>query len=106
MAMLPVTAFADGEDPIVPKNGIPLVIIRVDEPDEKYPEDGDWYGTIADMNNDKDHQIRCKGTVEFVVPDGFVNEFGGDVPEGELTLSYIRGRGNSTWREPGVGTDG
>ena len=53
MAMLPVTAFAEDEDPIVPKNGIPLVIIRVDEPDEKYPEDGDWYGTIADMNNDK-----------------------------------------------------
>ena len=97
LAMLPVTAFAEDEDPIVPKNGIPLVIIRVDEPDEKYPEDGDWYGTIADMNNDKDHQIRCKGTVEFVVPDGFVSEFGGDVPEGELTLSYIRGRGNSTW---------
>ena len=96
LAMLPVTAFAEDEDSIVPKNGIPLVIIRLDEEEFK-DKDGNEYGTIEDMNNDKDHKIRCKGTVEFVVPDGFVSEFGGDVPEGELTLSFIRGRGNSTW---------
>ncbi|MBR0468264.1 MAG: CotH kinase family protein [Mogibacterium sp.] len=96
LAMLPVTAFADGEDPIAPKNGIPLVIIRLDE-EEFTDKDGNEYGTIADMNNDKDHKIRCKGTIEFVVPDGFVSEFEGDVPEGELALSFIRGRGNSTW---------
>ena len=71
-----------------PRNGIPLVIIRIDE--SKTP--------IADMNSSEDHSVRCAGTVEIKVPEGYRSDYGNNtVPEGEIILNYIRGRGNYTW---------
>ena len=87
---------AEEESAFAPKNGIPLVVVRVDE--QELHQDGDnWYGSIDDMNSSKDHSVRCKGTVEIIVPDGYQSEFGGNAPSGALKLDYIRGRGNSTW---------
>ena len=99
LAMLPVTAFAEDGIPSAPQNGIPMVIIRVDEPEDMYEEDGNQYGSITDMNVSWTHSVRCKGTIEFVLPEGYESEHHGTAPTGELELNYIRGRGNSTWRE-------
>ena len=82
----------------MPENGIPLVVIRVDERDLYQTDKGNWYGTIADMNASPDHSVRCKGSLEILVPDGFHSEYGGTVPQGSIELDYIRGRGNSTWK--------
>ena len=82
-----------------PRNGIPLVIIRIQET-KPTPEDTGEYHTIAEMNSDPYHNIRCQGTIQIKVPQGFESEFGGTVPAGEVSLSYIRGRGNSTWGQP------
>ncbi|MBE6129705.1 MAG: hypothetical protein E7185_10570 [Erysipelotrichaceae bacterium] len=52
-----------------PQNGIPLVvIIRVDESDT----------TIADLNSSEDHSVRCTGTAEIKVPEGYAGEYGGN----------------------------
>ena len=84
--------------PQEPGNGIPLVIVNVDEQDLHTAADGHQYGTIEDMNNSENHSVRCKGTVTIKVPEGYEGFYGVDTaPEGELTLSYIRGRGNTTW---------
>lgn len=87
----------DGEDSFQPDNGIPLVIIRVDESE----------ATIDDMNNSYHHKISCdSATMEIKVPEGYTSPYvSGDgqsvqVPEGEIPLNYIRGRGNSTWECP------
>ena len=86
-----------------PQNGIPLVILRIDESDEgiaaaSVADEDHVYGTIEDMNDSEDHSVRCVGTVEIKVPDGYVGEYGSiSVPEGEVELEYIRGRGNTTW---------
>ena len=90
-AAIPRAAQA-AEVPTSPQNGIPLVIIRVAE-QELQEEGGDRYGTIADMNGDPDHNTRCHGTVEILLPDGYASEYGGTVPAGEIELKYIRGRG-------------
>ena len=80
------------------QNGIPLVVIRIDEQELHQSKKGNWYGTIADMNNSPDHSVRCNGSVEILLPEeGYVSEYGGSVPSGSITLDYIRGRGNSTW---------
>ena len=90
-------------DGLVPENGIPLVIIRVDESEEaiKAAIDNDPehdYGTIAEMNESKHHTVRSAGTIEIILPDGYVGEYDlSNNPVGEQKLSYIRGRGNSTW---------
>ena len=57
------------------------------------------YGTIDDMNSSKDHSKRTSGSVGITVPEGYVNEFGGEQANvSDVELDYIRGRGNSTWR--------
>ena len=103
--------FAEEENPVPtePQNGIPLVIINVDESEEAIAaaeEDSfdeetgerDVYGTIEDMNSSEDHSVRCVGTIEIKVPEGYEGEYGSvKVPEGPVDLKYIRGRGNSTW---------
>ena len=89
LAMLPVTAFAADEEPIVPQNGIPVVLVRIDE-SEGHP-------SIADMNGDEDHETRCVGTVQIVTPEGYTSEYGGSAPTEEIQLEYIRGRGNTSW---------
>ena len=80
-------------------NGIPLVVIRIDEKELHQSKKGNWYGTIADMNESSDHSVRCEGSAEIVLPEsGYQSEYGGAVPpEGTIELDYIRGRGNSTW---------
>ncbi|MBE6819413.1 MAG: hypothetical protein E7517_09760, partial [Ruminococcaceae bacterium] len=89
--------------PTTPQNGIPLVMIRIDESDAtiaaaRQSDSAHPYGKIADMNASQDHSVRCKGTVEILVPDTFTSEYGScAVPAGEVQLDYIRGRGNSTW---------
>ena len=94
--------------PTEPQNGIPLVIVYVDESEEAIaaaeeassddPAKRDDYGTIAEMNSSEDHSVRCTGTIEIKVPEGFAGEYGNAaVPAGEIDLEYIRGRGNSTW---------
>ena len=60
-----------------PQNGIPLVIIRVDESRT----------SIADMNSSEDHSVRCTGTVEIKVPEGYSSGYGDDtVPAGTTNL--------------------
>ena len=87
----------------VPQNGVPLVIIRVDESEEaiktardKDPENE--YGTIEEMNSSSHHSVRSVGTMEIIVPDDFESEYDlTNSPIGEQKLAYVRGRGNSTW---------
>ena len=102
----PVSAQADSDywgdsDPVVesPDHGIPLLVIHIDEHELHQSKKGNWYGTIADMNDSPDHSVRCEGSVEFLIQEeGFLSEFGGSAPAGSLELDYIRGRGNSTWK--------
>ena len=87
--LLSAAAFAAENDLPVPENGIPVVLIRIDETKEN--------PTIADMNESPKHKTRCAGTVQIITPEGFTSEYGGTAPQEELPLDYIRGRGNSTW---------
>ena len=98
-------AFADNV-PLEPKHGIPLVIVRIDESAEAIAAaetaSGNDYGTIAEMNSSENHSVRCTGTVEIKVPAGYSGEYGSvEVPDGEVSLDFIRGRGNSTWETTG-----
>ncbi len=80
-----VHAEKDPAESLLPKNGIPLVIVRVDESKT----------SIDDMNGSPDHSVRCESaTMEIVVPEGY----GMDAPAGEMVLKYVRGRGHSTWQ--------
>ena len=54
------------------------------------------------MNSSENHSVRCTGTVEIKVPAGYSGEYGSvEVPDGEVSLDFIRGRGNSTWETTG-----
>ena len=111
VAMMPLTAFAVDDSaegvasvpvPAEPENGIPLIVINVDEQELYTDEKGDTYGSIQDMNESEDHSVRCKGSVDILVPEGYRYGYGDsvlkpDAETGRLLLSYIRGRGNSTW---------
>ena len=94
------TQTADG---LQPQNGLPLLIIRVDESEGAIAAaaeaDGEHtYGNIDEMNESADHSVRCVGNVEIIVPDGYEGEYGSiEVPQGAMQLDYIRGRGNTTW---------
>ena len=80
-------------DDLLPHNGIPLVIIWINE-------DGD-NSTIYDMNESRDHSVKCIGTVEIRFPDGYsIGDVSLDTTTEEMLLEYIRGRGNSTWGAP------
>ena len=82
---------ADKKVPTEPQNGIPLVIVSVDETAK-------GYGTIKTMNDSEDHSVKCTGTVEIKVPEGWEGPYGvSEAPAEALKLDYIRGRGNSTW---------
>lgn len=100
------TVTIEPEETFETENGIPLVIIRVDESDEAitaaHKKDNEHtYGTINDMNESLDHSTRCVGTVEIIIPEGYESEYGSsEIPFGEQDLSYIRGRGNLTWNMP------
>ena len=77
-------------DEMTVDNGIPVMYITIDESQ----------GTIDDMNNDKDHNTKCFGTVSIDVPDGFRYSDMQDVSLSDLPdrVSAIKGRGNSSWR--------
>lgn len=66
---------------------IPLINIRIDESQ----------GTIADMNDDETHQTKCTGEFDILVSDDYVGEYSDSDVGGTYELSYIKGRGNSTW---------
>lgn len=80
-------------DDLLPHNGIPLVIIRINE--------GDGNPTIDEMNGSKDHSVKCEGTAEIRFPEGYSvgGVYFGTTTE-EMALEYVRGRGNSTWGAP------
>ena len=104
MLLFPIETLA--LDSNEPENGIPVVIIRVDESEEaiQFAEEkynGNDYGTIQEMNGSKHHTTKCTGTVEIIVPSDFESEYDlTNHPTGEQPLEYIRGRGNSTWMIP------
>ena len=97
----PTAALAEPDrnpDAETPQNGIPLLVLRIDEQELHQTAKGNWYGSIADMNGSDDHSVRCEGSIEFLIPEGgYASEYGGTAPEGSIRLDYIRGRGNSTW---------
>jgi len=85
------TSYALDDETGLPDNGLPVVIIEVDETEGH---------TINDMNGSKDHSVECSGTMQISVPEGFQYCDLDEEPEslGPVELDYIRGRGNSTWR--------
>lgn len=68
---------------------IPVLQITIDES----------RGTIEDMNNDKEHNTECYGSIRFTIPAHYTSEYGTiGIEDGEeMELDYIRGRGNSSW---------
>ena len=56
-------------------------------------------GTIEAMNNDEAHETKCYGDVTITVPNGYENSYDEEssFTGGTYKLSYIRGRGNSSW---------
>ena len=78
----------------VPQNGIPVVIIEIDE--------SEGNNTIEDMNASEDHSVKCTGTMQIIVPEGFAYCDMDAAPEslGPVDLEYIRGRGHTTWEYP------
>lgn len=85
------TSYALDDEAGLPDNGLPVVIIEVDETEGH---------TINDMNGSKDHSVECSGTMRISVPEGFQYCDLDKAPEslGPVKLDYIRGRGNSTWK--------
>ena len=87
----------------VPQNGIPLVIIHIDESEEAIAAANEndpkhEYGTVEQMNESDFHTVRCIGDLQVIVPDGFEAEYGSaEVPSDPAELKYIRGRGNMSW---------
>ena len=84
--------FASADEKVTVDNGLPVVYLNIDES----------CGTIEDMTHSGDHSVYCYGKLSVVVPEGFHYS---DFPDlacvsfEDLDMS-IRGRGNSTWREP------
>ena len=85
--------YVDNQETAMPDNGIPVVYLRIDESQ----------GTIDDMIDSPDHSVYCYGTMSIDVPEGFhYCDFPDNVCQSVSNLSMsIRGRGNSTWAEPG-----
>ena len=73
----------------VEDSGIPTLYFNIDESE----------ATIEEMNNSEGHKVRCTGgSFDIQVPEGYVNEYGGTfTSEKDIKLSYIRGRGHTTW---------
>ncbi|MBR1827925.1 MAG: CotH kinase family protein, partial [Atopobiaceae bacterium] len=79
---------AQDSDSATQDNGIPALRLTID-PDE--------YQKMIDSPN---HEYRAAGaTISLDVPEGYTGEFSAtELPDLEnLSLEYIRGRGNSTW---------
>ena len=85
---LPVPVAAQLSD-----NHLPVVNITINETAE-------GFGTIDEMNNSPDHSVKCTGTVQIDVPEGYTGDYSNTVltDTEKLPLEYIRGRGNTTWK--------
>ena len=86
--------YAEDADGVMPDNGIPVVTVTIDEKAE-------GYGTIDEMNESRDHSVKCYGTVKVDVPEGFHYS---DYPDSKCesvgdSIMEIRGRGNTTWND-------
>lgn len=68
---------------------LPILNIEIDESK----------GTIADMNNDMEHNTKCYGSMSFSIPKSYISEYGtnGIKDTETLELEYIKGRGNASW---------
>lgn len=70
---------------------LPTVYLNIDESIQ----------TIANMNNDDDHNTECYGNMTLQIPAGFKGEYSDTVYDSltseTFDMEYIRGRGNSTW---------
>lgn len=77
----------------IPDHSIPIMTISIDETEGH---------TIEDMNNSEDHSVRCDGSIDISVPEGFRYCDIENAPHSEtkLQLEYISGRGNTTWTYP------
>lgn len=85
------TAAADDVLALIEKVSLPVIVIHIDESEGH---------TINDMNEDRDHNTECYGTLDIIVPDGFKGYVDMDITPQTMRgikLDYIRGRGNSTW---------
>ena len=72
------------------ESSIPVIYFDIDES----------CGTIAEMNNDENHETECYGSMTVQIPDGYVSEYTDEPLEtATYEMEYIRGRGNSTWSE-------
>ena len=95
--------------PSAAEHGVPLLSVYIEQGDaalaERRAQDGDHaYGTVDEMRDDLDHELRCIGAAEITVPVDFAGEYGTNAaPVGALDLKYLRGRGNSTWQGTGEG---
>ena len=75
------------------KSTIPVVYFNIDESQ----------GTIAEMNNDSEHNTECYGAMTVEVPDDYRCEYADkngktdNIKTQTYALDHIRGRGNSTW---------
>ncbi|MCR4605910.1 MAG: CotH kinase family protein [Eubacterium sp.] len=95
LTSVPTSVAAETSDvPTSPQNGIPLLIIHIDE------DAGGDYKTIEEMNTDPNHKTECTGQVEIQLPEGYSGEYGiFQTPTGPIQLDFIRGRGNTTWTD-------
>ncbi|MBQ6440866.1 MAG: hypothetical protein IJJ06_12265 [Mogibacterium sp.] len=98
-AMACTAGFAEEQQvPLTPQNGVPLVIIYVNETqsdiDAAQAADPDHeYGNIAQMNDSERHTVRAIGEAEIIVPEGYQGEYGRTgAPSRKNGLKYIRGK--------------
>lgn len=88
---------------LTPQNGIPLVIVRVNETQSdidaaQAADSKKTYGNIKEMNESENHSVNAIGDMEIIVPEEYEGEYDSvAVPQGRTSLACIRGRGNSTW---------
>ena len=87
MSALPVYSVEYTDLSVIEANNIPVVYINIDE-------NAEGFGTIEEMNDSFDHTVKCTGTVQIDVPDGYTGDYSDTILEDtdELQLEYIRGR--------------
>ena len=79
---------ADGWPEGVQDNGIPALVLTIDETE------------FQNVIESPDHTYSAEtGSIIFYMPDGYVSEYTGDELTGseDLPLEYIKGRGHSSW---------
>ena len=89
ISVLLMCAFAYAEPALPEKTDIPVLAFDLDESK----------GTVEAMNADPAHQTKCRGTLTVTVPDGYTGAYAADVKGGTYALDFVRGRGNSTWKQ-------